>query len=97
MSIYYLDASAVVKYYILEPGSEWVRELIDARDAYDGSPLNVVFISDPSLAECAAAFAVLHRVKRITRRTRDGAYQALYEARSERSVWHPNCHNSRFS
>ena len=76
MSIYYLDASAVVKYYILEPGSEWVRELVDARDAYDGSPLNVVFISDPSIAECAAAFAVLHRVERITRRTRDGAYQA---------------------
>ncbi|WP_423224853.1 type II toxin-antitoxin system VapC family toxin [Candidatus Amarolinea aalborgensis] len=77
MSICYLDASALVKYYILEPGSTWVRSLIDVRDPRDDFPRNIVFISDASIAECAAAFAVLHRVNRITRRSRDGAYQAF--------------------
>lgn len=77
MSIYFLDASALVKYYILEPGSTWVRSLIDSRNPQDGSLLNVVFVSDASIAECSAAFAVLHRVNRINRRTRDGAYRSF--------------------
>ena len=77
MSLYYLDASAAVKYYVLEPGSQWMRELIDAQDAFDDSHLHAVFLSDPSIVECAAAFSVLHRTKRITRRTRDGAFEAF--------------------
>jgi len=32
MPSYFLDASAIVKRYIREPGSVWVRELGDARD-----------------------------------------------------------------
>ena len=33
MIAYYFDASALVKYYILEPGSTWVRALINAIEA----------------------------------------------------------------
>ena len=32
MAAYYLDASAVVKYYHMELGSDWVRQRIDAQD-----------------------------------------------------------------
>jgi predicted nucleic acid-binding protein len=77
VSTYYLDASAAVKYYILEPGSLWVRKLVDAPDAFDEFYIHTVLLSDPSIVECAAAFSVLHRVQRITRRTRDGAFEAF--------------------
>jgi transposase len=30
MAFYFFDTSAVVKYYVTEPGSAWVRQLIDA-------------------------------------------------------------------
>ena len=49
MSTYYLDASAAVKYYILEPGSLWVRKLVDAPDAFDEFFIHTVFLSDPLL------------------------------------------------
>ncbi len=76
MALYYLDASALVKYYILEPGSTWVRELVDAPASDGESRENRVFISEASIAESAAAFAVLHRTQRISLRTRDGAFKA---------------------
>ncbi len=76
MALYYLDASALVKYYILEPGSTWVRALIDELMLDRASRANQVFISEASIAETAAAFAVLHRMQRISRRTRDGAFRA---------------------
>ena len=33
MTLYYFDASAVVKYYVTEPGSTWVRQLVEERDS----------------------------------------------------------------
>jgi predicted nucleic acid-binding protein len=77
MALYYFDASALVKYYILEPGSSWVRELVDALAPDGTSRPNLILISDASVAESAAAFAMLHRTHRISRRTRDGAFRAL--------------------
>jgi predicted nucleic acid-binding protein len=79
MTLYYLDASALVKHYIFEPGSTWVSELLEARSPDSLSRANLVFISDASIAECAAAFAVLHRVQRISRRARDGAFRACMQ------------------
>jgi predicted nucleic acid-binding protein len=32
MAFYYFDASALVKYYVTEPGSMWVRWLIEERE-----------------------------------------------------------------
>jgi len=70
MALYYLDTSALVKYYILEPGSTWVRGIID-------DPANTVSISDASIAESAAAFAILFRTQRIVQRTQEAAFHAL--------------------
>ena len=70
MSLYYLDTSALVKYYVLEPGSTFVRGLVD-----DIS--NTISISDASIAESAAAFAILFRTHRISRRTQESAFHAL--------------------
>ncbi|MBI1297440.1 PIN domain-containing protein [bacterium] len=54
MPFYLLDSSAVVKYYVSEPGSEWVRRIVNG----DG---NTCFIANVSLAEVAAALARLQR------------------------------------
>jgi len=77
MPPYFLDASALVKYYILEPGSTWVRALVDARKPDDELPINPILISDASIAECAVALAVLCRVNRISRSAQNGAYRAF--------------------
>lgn len=77
MALYYLDASALVKYYVLEPGSTWVRELIDRSVPDNGVQANRIFISEASIAECAAAFAILFRTRRLSLRARNGAFQAF--------------------
>jgi predicted nucleic acid-binding protein len=79
MALYYFDASALVKYYVLEPGSTWVRELVDAMSPAGVSRANLAFISEASITECAAAFAVLHRTQRISRRTQDGAFRVFMQ------------------
>jgi len=75
MSLYYFDTSALVKYYVTEPGSTWVRQLVDQTDADTGQPVNTIFITEISLVEVASALAILNRVGRITRRDRDRAYR----------------------
>lgn len=64
MSIYYLEPSALVKYYVTEPGSAWVRRLVDDKD-------NVLITAELTIAEVSAALAVIARVGRISRRQRD--------------------------
>ena len=51
MPIYYLDSSAVVKRYIDEPGSVWIRQLCDARDTDTGEKLNLMTIGDIAAVE----------------------------------------------
>ncbi len=70
MTLYYLDASALVKYYILEPGSTWIRALVD-------DPANVISISDASITESAAAFAILCRMKQISQSIQQNAFRAM--------------------
>ena len=58
MNNYYLDASALVKRYVDEAGSDWLRWLVDpVRDS-------TVFISQMTIIEVISAFA---------RRIRDGS------------------------
>jgi predicted nucleic acid-binding protein len=64
VAIYYLEPSALVKYYVAEPGSNWVRALVDAGD-------NVLVTAEITIAEVSAALAVITRVGRISRRQRD--------------------------
>jgi predicted nucleic acid-binding protein len=79
MAFYYFDASALVKYYILEPGSTWAWELINATDAQGKRPAHTIFMADLSAAEVAAAFAVLHRTGRIRRPVWDGAFDQFMD------------------
>ena len=65
MATYFFDASAVVKRYVHEPGSEWVRQLCNARGEH-GNRLNPIAIAEISRVEVAAAFAVLARRNEIT-------------------------------
>lgn len=74
MPMFYLDASAVVKYYVLEPGSTWVRSVVDAKDDLTNAFLHIVMIADVSVAEVGAAFAVLHRLGILRQRTLDAAF-----------------------
>lgn len=56
---YYMDASAVVKLYIEEAGSERIREIVFSES-------NNVFISKITAAEVVAAFSRRQRMKDIT-------------------------------
>jgi predicted nucleic acid-binding protein len=40
MSLYYFDASALVKYYVTKPGSAWTISLVNDRDdVFDSFPI----------------------------------------------------------
>jgi len=68
VSGYYLDASALVKRYTDEPGSDWVRQITDPGTG------NTIFLAEITLAEVAAAFAAKHRMSgRLTLQQRDRA------------------------
>jgi predicted nucleic acid-binding protein len=64
VTVYYLDTSALVKYYVTEPGSVWVRRLVADQD-------NVLVSTEITIAEVSAALAVITRVGRASRRQRD--------------------------
>jgi predicted nucleic acid-binding protein len=66
VTTFYLDSSAVVKRYLAETGSSWIRSLCDPTTA------NVILISEIALVEVAAALAARHRaISGISRHTRD--------------------------
>jgi predicted nucleic acid-binding protein len=79
--IYFFDTSALVKYYVTEPGSTWVRTLVDSR-----SPL---FLVEITLVEMAAALEILHRVGRLSRRRCDEYWQIFEEDCVRRYQWLP--------
>lgn len=83
MAIYYLDASAVVKYFHAEPGTQWVRQFVDAKGEGDLSRLNQIYIANLSLAEVPAAFAILARNKQIRERVRDAMFKAFLDSIGE--------------
>lgn len=74
MNYYFFDASAIVKYYVDEPGSAWVRRIIASRDPGKQTPANIGFIAEVSIAEAAAAYSILYRTERLSRRARDGIF-----------------------
>jgi predicted nucleic acid-binding protein len=71
---YYLDTSAQVKYYVSEPGTAWIRQLVDAVDPGTGQRVNKLFTVAITVAEAAAAFAVIARTARISKRIRDRTF-----------------------
>jgi predicted nucleic acid-binding protein len=73
MAFYYFDTSALVKYYITEPGSDWVRLIIDERVAETHQPLHYIFVAEITHVEVAAGLAAIeraHRIKKISARSR---------------------------
>lgn len=74
MSLYFLDTSAVVKYYYTEPGSIWLRQLIERRSNADR-----FYIAEITIAETAAAFAILARTKQIRSTLRNALYREFLE------------------
>jgi hypothetical protein len=68
---YYLDTSAVVKRYVLEPGSMWVRKLIANHD--------LLLTSQITIAEVSSALAIMARTMRLTRRQREDALAEFLE------------------
>lgn len=78
MSLFFFDASAIVKRYIREPGSAWVRRVCDARDEKDAR-LNRLMIAEIGRVEVAAAFAILVRRNEIPRKLGARAYEQFTE------------------
>jgi uncharacterized protein len=72
--LYYCDTSAVVKYYVTELGSTWIRQLIDERDPDTGHFCHAILIAEITRVEVAAGIATIERVGRIRRPERDRAY-----------------------
>jgi uncharacterized protein len=66
--VYYLESSALVKYYVTEPGSTWVRQVVDAEE-------NVLVSAEITIAEVAAALGVITRMGRISRHQRDAFWE----------------------
>jgi len=71
---YYLDTSAQVKYYVSEPGTAWIRQLIDAIDPNTGQRVNQLFAATITMAEASAAFAIIARLGRISEHIRDRTF-----------------------
>lgn len=69
MNSFYLDTSALVKYYIPETGSAWVDELIDAQ-MYREKWRYEILISQLTVIEVAAAVEKRRRMKEISERHR---------------------------
>lgn len=68
MTDYYLDASALVKRYVDEVGSDWTRQITDP------TAQNTILLAEITLAEVAAALAAQHRRPGgITQEQRDRA------------------------
>ena len=60
MTVYFFDTSAIVKYYVTEPGSRWVWDLVDSDVP--------VFLIQITIAELSAALGILQRTRQINRR-----------------------------
>ena len=64
MSQFYFDSSALVKYYVVETGTPWVRSVVDLRTG--SSWEHEVTTSILSVAELISAFAKHRRAKNIS-------------------------------
>ena len=84
MAFYYLDSSAVVKYYVTEPGSTWVRQLVNERDERASRWVHVISISEITRVEVAAGLAMIERMGRIGKAQRDREYRRFISQMTSR-------------
>ncbi len=69
MAYYFFDSSALVKYYVAEVGSQWVRGIVDAQ--LNAKPTNEIAIAHVTGAEIVAAIS--RRVRMNLTTAADGA------------------------
>ncbi len=74
MANYFLDASALVKYFVTEPGSAWIRQLVDSQDIVTSRWLHLVLVAEITRVEVAAGIAVIERTGRIRKSERQREY-----------------------
>ena len=78
MTDYYLEASALVKWYAEEPGSDCILRITDPDSG------NLILLAEITLAEVAAALAAKHRAPRgISREERDRALSRFLQGCDE--------------
>ena len=72
MSDYFFDSSALAKRYLSEPGTVWVRGLVEPAAG------NAIWVAEIAEVEVASALAARHRAPRgISRRVHDAAVALL--------------------
>ena len=84
MALYYFDTSALVKYYVAEPGSAWVRQVIDALDPAGGQSPHIILVAEITRVEVAAGLAAIERAGRIRRAERERAYHRFTSQLTQR-------------
>lgn len=67
MVTYFLDSSAIVKYYINEPGSTWIRTIVN-------SEIDRCIICTISIAEVASAIAQVQRSTMLSKKRMRQSY-----------------------
>jgi uncharacterized protein len=68
MSNFFLDSSALVKRYLTEAGSQWIRQIANPAGS------NSIIVAEITLVEAASALAARHRSPNgISRQERDAA------------------------
>lgn len=72
MSVYFFDSSAIVKHYVDEVGSDYVKNLIDSKNK------NTIFVSRITKVEVTAVFARQLKARRLTQSYVDNAVQVFH-------------------
>jgi predicted nucleic acid-binding protein len=83
MAVFFFDSNTIVKYYISEPGSNWVRGLVNDKN-------NSCLICDISLAEVAAAISQMRQFQPFGRAFVHGTIERFQnDVRSGLFLSHP--------
>ncbi|MBI4673425.1 MAG: type II toxin-antitoxin system VapC family toxin [Chloroflexi bacterium] len=78
MQVFFFDTSAIVKRYIDEPGSAWVRQICNTREADTNARINLVVVGSITIVEFAAAVSILERRNVILKRVAERAYKHFF-------------------
>ena len=89
MAVHFLDSSAVVKYYVTEPGSIWIRQLVDGDD--------LLFLAQITIPEVAAALGILERRRLISRRQRRNLWERFVRDCTKRYRFAPVAYDVLYS
>ncbi len=83
MTLFYLDTSALVKYYVPEPGTGWVQRIMDERHE-NGEWAHWIAISQLTFVEIAAAVERRYRAGEMDDRQRQAVLAGFARSCRER-------------